>query len=674
MAVYQPNYHFVLLLAIVIVFSLTGVFNYVYTKSLLVKNIESDLSTKSDAIADQVNSMFAQKQAMVRQIAANQEITDYLKSTHSRDEAKTDSHYESVMNSLDNIIKTDDSIAMVWVASDKGNFLIGNDDLLQDENFDIKSRPWYEPALAEDDVYFTEPYLDQVFGKTILSVMTQIKQGDQTLGFVAIDLFMDELPELMQSYTLGKDGYSFLIAEDGTVLYHPDDKLILKQKLLDMPGDIGNIGTKMIDKEKGLELANVNNQKEYIGYSPVPTTGWSVGTSLPEKEALAGLGAYTQKMILFFGIACLLLIIIVYLLSKYMLKAIGHITKVIKQLSTGDLTHKLQIKSHDEMGQVAASVNIMIDSFRKTINQVNQSAEQLATSSEQLTAVSNDSVRFSNEVAASTQNIVHGSEQQKEGIEQTSFSMEEMAAGVQKVAESTSLVSEQTSISAKEARDGYNNIQHAMEQMDRIKHSVGIASNEIKKLEEYSKTIDTIVTGITDIAAQTQLLALNASIEAARAGEHGKGFAVVAEEVKKLSVESQQFSSQIAAIIKEVQTVTTSSATLMNQGVIDVDEGSATLDTAGGVFKQMTITFQAIADQVAEVSAASEEISAGTEEVTAAMNDMTEVTTGSLEHTKGIASAAEKQLTIMDEIASSAKSLSTMADNLQVALTKFKTK
>ncbi|MFL0365857.1 methyl-accepting chemotaxis protein [Pseudobacillus sp. 179-B 2D1 NHS] len=663
----------VLLVAIVIVFSITGAMNYSYTKSLLVGNIEENLSTKSNALADQVDSMFAEKQAMARQIAANQEITDYLKTAHSRNEARTDPHYESVMQSLNKIVKTDDSIAMVWVASNQGNFLIGNDNLLQDESFDIKSRPWYEPALAEDDVYFTEPYMDQVFGKVILSVMTQIKDGDQTLGFVAMDLFLDDLPQLMQSYKLGKNGYSFLISSDGTILYHPDDKLILDQNLPDLSGDIGNIGKKMTVGEKGLELAKVNDQTEYIGYSPVPATGWSVGTSLPQKEALAGLNNYIKNIILFFGIGGLLLIVIVYLLSKYMLKSIPHMTKVIKQLATGNLTPRLRPRSQDELGQVATDINTMIDSFTETINQVNDSVEQLAASSQQLTAISDESAKFSNEVATSTQEIVRGTEQQMEGAEQTSSSMEEMASGVQKVAESATNVSEQTSTSAKEAVEGYNNIQRAIDQMERIKSSVGVVSREIKKLEEHSKAINEMVSGITNIAEQTQLLSLNASIEAARAGEHGKGFAVVATEVKQLSEESQEFSSRIAGIIREVQTVTMSASKLMNQGVLDVDKGSAILDTAGSAFKQMTNSFHSIADQVSEVSAATEEISAGTEEVTAAMSDISEVTQGSFEHTKGIASAAEKQLTFMDEISSSAKTLSEMAEELKTALTTFKT-
>ncbi|AMW98922.1 methyl-accepting chemotaxis protein [Rummeliibacillus stabekisii] len=662
-----------LLVAIIIVFSVTGVMNYTYTKSLLIHDIEEELSTKSNATAESVNSMFSEKQAIVRQIAANQEITDYLHTTQSRNEARTDSHYKTVMQSLDRIPKADESIAMVWVASIDGNFLIGNNNLLQDKSFDIKTRPWYQPALADDDVYFTEPYMDQVFGKVILSAIKQIKDGNKTLGFVAIDLFLDDLPGIMQSYKLGKGGYSFLLDNNGTILYHPDKKLILEKKLSDLTGDMGKIGQKMVTGKEGLQLASVKGQNQYVGYSQVPATGWSVGTSIPQKIALASLDEYVKKMILFFAIGGLLLILIVYLLSKKMLQSIPYMSKVIKVLATGDLTPRLKVQSSDELGQMATDINLMIDSFADTINQVNDSVGQLAASSEELTAISDETVKFSNEVASSTQQIVKGSEQQIEGADQTSYSMEEMANGVQRVAESTTNVSEQTNMSANEATEGYNNIQHAMDQMEQIRNSVGDASSEIQKLEVYSKNIDEMVSGITNIASQTQLLSLNASIEAARAGEHGKGFAVVAAEVKKLSAESQEFSSHIAAIIQKVQSSTATAAKLMNKGVGDVDEGSAILNTAGSSFKQMTNAFQTIADQVSEVSAAAEEISAGTEEVTAAMNDISSVTRNTFEHTKGIASAAEQQSVFMEEISSSAKTLSEMAEDLQTALAKFKT-
>lgn len=329
---------FALFIAIIIVFSITGFLINSYTKSILVQSVEENVSTKSDAIADQVNSMFADKGTIVRQIATNQEILKYLNTAESRDEATTNSYYDGVLKSLDEIVKTDDAIAMAWIASNKSNFLVGSNNVVSDSSFDIKSRPWYKQALEEDDVYFTEPYMDEVFGKMILSAMKPIKEGENTVGIIAIDIFLDEIPQLMQTYKMGENGYSFLLSNDGTILYHPNSELILEQKLQSLSGEIGNVGQKMVKGEKGLELTQVNDGLEYIGYSPVPTTNWSVGTSITQEEALSSLNTFTFMMSLYFGIACFILIVLVFFLLKRMLREIPHVTNVMEQLALGNLS------------------------------------------------------------------------------------------------------------------------------------------------------------------------------------------------------------------------------------------------------------------------------------------------------------------------------------------------
>ncbi|MDY0409848.1 PDC sensor domain-containing protein [Paracerasibacillus soli] len=149
---------FVLLITIVIIFSITGSVIYSYTKSLLIRNIETELTTKSDAIAAQVDHLFAEKGAVIKQFASNHGVANLLDTTKSRNEVQSNPQFKGIMQTLDSIVETNDNVAMAWIASSKGNFLIGSNNLLSDPSFDIFSRPWYKPALAEDDVYFTDPY------------------------------------------------------------------------------------------------------------------------------------------------------------------------------------------------------------------------------------------------------------------------------------------------------------------------------------------------------------------------------------------------------------------------------------------------------------------------------------------------------------------------------------
>ncbi|NGP46871.1 hypothetical protein G4V62_18710 [Bacillaceae bacterium SIJ1] len=153
----------ILLIAIVFVFSVTGFLIYSFTQSLLVTKIEENLMTKSTAISDEVDSMFSEKAAIVRQIAANQQMINFLTSTTS--DVQSNSDFTEIMQSLDNVTQSDENIGSAWAASHQASFLLGSGNAIQTSGYDIQSRPWYEPALANQDVFFTEAYEDALSGK-----------------------------------------------------------------------------------------------------------------------------------------------------------------------------------------------------------------------------------------------------------------------------------------------------------------------------------------------------------------------------------------------------------------------------------------------------------------------------------------------------------------------------
>ncbi|NGP46924.1 HAMP domain-containing protein, partial [Bacillaceae bacterium SIJ1] len=338
----------VLLIAIVLVFSATGWLIHSSTKEQMVKDIEASLATKSSAVSDQVDAMFAEKATIVKQMAANQDMIDLVKSVQPTDDVMSNTHFKSVMKSLENVARTDQSLVTVWVAGNSANFILGNNHLAEG-NYDIKSLPWYEEALSQTDVFFTEPYYDDITEKTVLTAALPIHDQGEIKGFVGVDLLLDQLPQLMQSYNLEENVYTFLLSKDGTVLYHPDEELILNQKLPDIEGDLGQIGSAMVEGDIGLRLSWVNDRSEYIGYSQVPTADWSVGAAIPAEDALSGLDSITINMVVYFVVACALLILIVYVLTRHMLKPIPKMMSVLKQLASGDLTPRLHIQSKDEM-------------------------------------------------------------------------------------------------------------------------------------------------------------------------------------------------------------------------------------------------------------------------------------------------------------------------------------
>ncbi|MBM7600359.1 methyl-accepting chemotaxis protein [Virgibacillus halotolerans] len=663
----------VLMLTIVIILSITGSVIYSYTKSLLVRSAEIELSTKSDAIAGQVDSLFAEKGALVRQFATNQEVANLLDTAKSRSEVEKNPHYEGIMKTLDKIIEMDDGIAMAWIASNKANFLIGNDNLLSDKNFDITSRPWYQPALDKDDIYFTEPYMDEVFGKVILSVMKQIQVDGQPVGFVAIDLFLDELPQLMQSYELGDDGYSFLLSDDGTILYHPNDALILETKLQSMSGDLGNIGEKMIKGDKGLSLSQVNDREEYIGYSPVPTTGWSVATSIPQKEALASLGSYTNTMILLFGLAGLILSVLVFFLLKYMLKTISAITIRMKQLAAGDLSQDdLQTKSSDEIGQLVLSTNQMNQKVRGLLNKINTVSETVNSQSEGLTQSASEVKTGSEQIASTMQELAMGSESQANQTSELSNVMGLFTNKVQEADEKGGDITRSSSAVLEMTNKGSKFMESSAGEMAKINGVFRETVEKVEGLNEHSNKISNLVSIINDIAEQTNLLALNAAIEAARAGEHGRGFAVVADEVRKLAEQVSDSVTDITGIVKDIQHETSHVTETLQEGYKEVEDGTNQIKMTGLTFGEIQQAIGQMVNNIRGVAGNLADIAAGTQEMNGSIQEIAAISEEAAAGIEQVSASSQETSGSMEEVASSSDDLAKLAEELNELIHQFK--
>ncbi|MFD0695116.1 methyl-accepting chemotaxis protein [Paenibacillus sp. GCM10027628] len=459
------------------------------------------------------------------------------------------------------------------------------------------------------------------------------------------------------------------------------------------------VGKEMIDAKdaNGLPLIQAyirlsklsNPQDRYLNYvwknpdDPAPRAKLAYIDYYEPWDWVIGIGAYDEdfnkplqqlKYVVasICAVSILLGMIVFYLLIRRRMNLIRRMHAITESIAGGDLrVSELQGLTRDEIGQVGASVNVMVTSLRDLIGKSSELGARVVGLAASLSSSSEQSVKASDQIAASITEVAEGAETQLISTREGSRAMAEMAVGVQRIAESTMNVTELSAETAREAISGNASIQQAIVQIDHINQAVQESSTVIRQLGERSKEIGEIVGIITDISNQTNLLSLNAAIEAARAGEHGRGFAVVASEVRKLADQTTQSAGKIAELIQEIRQDTDQSVRAMEGVAQEVRQGMDTVHAAGSTFGTIVRSSQSVAEEIQDVSAAVEQMSAGSEEVAASLQEMTSISSNNANHSQNVAAASEEQLATMGEISHAAETLKQLIEELEEQLSRF---
>ena len=277
-------------------------------------------------------------------------------------------------------------------------------------------------------------------------------------------------------------------------------------------------------------------------------------------------------------------VLIGFVLSRFVTRAVRNVVQSAEQAATGDLTVRVQIDSRDELGQMGDALNRMMDSFEGSLGSLRESIECTAGAA--------------GELASGSEALSAGAQEQAAALEETAASLEQMTASVQ----NNAAHAQEADLCAARTREGAEKggavVRQAVVSMTEL-------SQAARKIGEISATID-------EIAFQTNLLALNASVEAARAGEQGRGFAVVAGEVRLLAQRSAEASREIRGLIENSVSKVEASTTLVNR--------------AGETLESIVTDVRSVAGLVGEISSSSREQSDGIEQVNKAITQMDGVT------------------------------------------------
>ena len=393
------------------------------------------------------------------------------------------------------------------------------------------------------------------------------------------------------------------------------------------------------------------------------------------EENVAAAAEYSRaKITLILSILFVIVLsgVMAWYLSSTIHASIHYLMDVSKEVSSGNLTVRVEAKSQDEFGVLTNAYKDTIANLRTLIHNIQKTSENVAAFSEELTANASQSAQATQQVAISIGNVAAATSQQGTAVSSSAADIRVMSEDIRGFEDSASASSDSAHRVEDIAVKGKTAIAGAVTQMNQITDSVTELAAVIEKLAERSMEIGQISDTISNIADQTNLLALNAAIEAARAGEAGRGFSVVAEEVRKLAEESGQAAQQIAALIASIQTDTTQAVDRMKNGTEDVQSGKEVVNKAGVAFETITSAVKELTSNSEAILSAARRSAKKAAELVAVMDGINESGREVAVETESVSAATEEQSASMDEIANASQMLAGLAQELQDSTTKFK--
>ena len=321
-------------------------------------------------------------------------------------------------------------------------------------------------------------------------------------------------------------------------------------------------------------------------------------------------------------------LVLLYLVAGAITGPVAAAAALATDISTGDLSRNLGIKSRDEVGRLGSALNDMVANLR----------EQTRRTSEGVSVLSS----LSAEIGAAVTELARSSSQVSSAVTETATTVEQVRQSGRLANERATKVAESARVAMQMSETGRKAAEETIQRIQAVSQEMNYIGETVVKLSEHGQAIEQIIGVVQDLADQSKLLAVNASIEAARAGDQGKGFSVVAAEIKSLADQSKVATEQVRMILEDNRKWVSAVVMATEQGSRAVEAGVRQSELAGGSIRGLAESMSDSSQAAMVISSSVEQQFSGVDQVSGAMTSIEQAIRQNLASTQHLEGAARR--------------------------------